>query len=207
MEPLYINIGQSVEVNEQTVLLKDIAKMSCSDRKIVSRLKTLKIISVQEKTYGRYVVSVLAIIEKIHEIYPQLEIVNLGEAQFLLTYRAPEKVNKFCTVLKVAFLCVGGFLGAAFAIMTFNNDVGITELFKQVYKQFTGNESNGFTALEISYSIGIAIGITVFFNHIFGRKLSEDPTPIEVEMKKFEKDINTMLIDTCTREESIIDVD
>lgn len=99
------------------------------------------------------------------------------------------------------------FLGAAFAIMTFNNDVGITELFEQVYKQFTGNESNGFTALEISYSIGIAIGITVFFNHIFGRKLSEDPTPIEVEMKKFEKDINTMLIDTCTREESIIDVD
>ena len=207
MEPLYINIGQAVEVNEQTVLLKDIAKMSCSDRKIVSRLKTLKIISVQEKTYGRYVVSVLAIIEKIHEIYPQLEIINLGEAQFLLTYRAPEKVNRFCTVLKVAFLCVGGFLGAAFAIMTFNNDVGITELFEQVYKQFTGNESNGFTALEISYSIGIAIGITVFFNHIFGRKLSEDPTPIEVEMKKFEKDINTMLIDTCTREESIIDVD
>lgn len=47
----------------------------------------------------------------------------------------------------------------------------------------------------------------MFFNHIFGRKLSEDPTPIEVEMKKFEKDINTMLIDTCTREESIIDVD
>ncbi len=207
MEPLYINIGQAVEVNEQTVLLKDIAKMSCSDRKIVSRLKTLKIISVQEKTYGRYVVSVLAIIEKIHEIYPQLEIVNLGETQFLLTYRAPEKVNKFCIILKVAFLCVGGFLGAAFAIMTFNNDVGITELFEQVYKQFTGNESNGFTALEISYSIGIAIGITVFFNHIFGRKLSEDPTPIEVEMKKFEKDINTMLIDTCTREESIIDVD
>lgn len=207
MEPLYINIGQSVEVNEQTVLLKDIAKMSCSDRKIVSRLKTLKIISVQEKTYGRYVVSVLAIIEKIHEIYPQLEIVNLGETQFLLTYRAPEKVNKFCIILKVAFLCVGGFLGAAFAIMTFNNDIGITELFEQVYKQFTGNESNGFTALEISYSIGIAIGITVFFNHIFGRKLSEDPTPIEVEMKKFEKDINTMLIDTCTREESIIDVD
>ena len=207
MEPLYINIGQSVEVNEQTVLLKDIAKMSCSDRKIVSRLKTLKIISVQEKTYGRYVVSVLAIIEKIHEIYPQLQIINLGEAQFLLTYRAPEKVNKFCTVLKVAFLCFGGFLGAAFAIMTFNNDVGITELFAQVYKQFTGSESNGFTALEISYSIGIAVGITVFFNHIFGRKLSEDPTPIEVEMKKFEKDINTMLIDTCTREESIIDVD
>ena len=112
MEPLYINIGQAVEVNEQTVLLKDIAKMSCSDRKIVSRLKTLKIISVQEKTYGRYVVSVLAIIEKIHEIYPQLEIVNLGEAQFLLTYRAPEKVNKFCTILKVAFVCRRIFRGS-----------------------------------------------------------------------------------------------
>lgn len=41
----------------------------------------------------------------------------------------------------MAFCVSGGFLGAAFAIMTFNNDVGITELFAQVYKQFTGSES------------------------------------------------------------------
>lgn len=207
MEPLYLNIGQSVELDVQSVTLGDIAKMSCADKKIISRLKTVKIINIKDKSYGRYVISVLAIIEKIHEVYPTLEIVNIGESQFLLTYRAPKKINVAAQVLKIAALCIAAFFGAAFTIMTFNNDVGVAEVFKQVYEQFMGKESNGFTPLEISYSIGIAVGIIGFFNHIFGRKLTVDPTPLEIEMKKYENDINSMLIDTCTREESMIDVD
>ncbi len=207
MEPLYLNIGQSVELDVQSVTLDDIAKMSCSDKKIISRLKTVKIINIKDKSYGRYVISVLAIIEKIHEVYPALEIVNIGESQFLLTYRAPKKTNVAAQVLKIAAVCIAAFFGAAFTIMTFNNDVGVAEVFKQVYEQFTGKESNGFTPLEISYSIGIAVGIIGFFNHIFGRKLTVDPTPLEIEMKKYENDVNSMLIDTCTREESMIDVD
>lgn len=46
----------------------------------------------------------------------------------------------------------------------------------------------------------------MFFNHFFGRNLSTDPTPLEVEMKIYEKDINTMLIESCSRKEQIIDV-
>lgn len=207
MEPLYLNIGQSVEVSFQSVTLDDIAKMTCSDRKIISRLKTLKIINVKDESYGRYVISVLAVIEKIHEIYPQLEIVNLGESEFLLTYREPDKSSKLIIFAKMVFVCFAAFFGAAFAIVTFNNDVGVPEVFGRIYESFTGNKSDGFTLLEISYSVGIAVGITGFFNHFFGRKLSVDPTPIEIEMKKYEKDINTMLINTCTREESVVDVD
>lgn len=207
MDSLYLNIGQSVEVNTQSVTLDDIAKMSCADKKIVSRLKTIKIINIKEKTYGRYVISVLEIIEKIHEVYPALEIVNMGEAEFLLTYREQQNPNPALTFIKIFFVCIASFFGATFTIMTFNNDVGVAEVFMQAYEKFMGKESNGFTPLEISYSIGLAVGIIGFFNHFFGRKLSEDPTPLEVEMKKYEDDINTMLIQTCTREGEIMDVD
>ena len=91
--------------------------------------------------------------------------------------------------------------------MTFNNDVGVNQVFQQVYELMTGQPSDGFTMLEITYSIGIAVGIIVFYNHFGGKKITKDPTPMEVEMRQYENDVNTTLIDGCNRKETSIDVD
>jgi stage V sporulation protein AA len=52
-----------------------------------------------------------------------------------------------------------------------------------------GQEKPPVTELEISYSIGLGIGIIVFFNHIRNKKLTKDLTPLEVEMKKYNEDL------------------
>ena len=69
-----------------------------------------------------------------------------------------------------------------------------------------GTPAKGINILEISYSIGLAIGIIVFFNHIGGRRITKDPTPIEVEMRIYETDVNTALIETSDRQGDTIDV-
>ena len=43
--------------------------------------------------------------------------------------------------------------------------------------------------IAFSYSIGLAVGIIVFFNHFSKKKLTKDPTPIEIEMKKYNQDL------------------
>ena len=83
--------------------------------------------------------------------------------------------------------------------MTFNNDVSINKLFAQLYEQFTGTVSDGFTVLEIAYSIGLGLGIIIFFNHFAGRKITADPTPMEVQMRTYEDNINTTLIESSNR--------
>ena len=50
------------------------------------------------------------------------------------------------------------------------------------------------------------MGIIVFFNHFAVAKLSTDPTPIEVEMRLYEDNINKTLIQNDGRKESGIDV-
>ena len=60
--------------------------------------------------------------------------------------------------------------------------------------------------MELAYSAGLAAGIIIFFNHIGGRRITKDPTPIEVEMRVYEKDVNTALIETAEREGKIKDV-
>ena len=90
--------------------------------------------------------------------------------------------------------------------MTFNNDAGTSQLFKQIYKLFMGQESDGFSVLELSYSIGLTIGILVFFNHFGKKKFSVDPTPIEVEMRLYENDIQTTIIADYGRKGQELDV-
>ena len=71
----------------------------------------------------------------------------------------------------------------------------------------TGTNSDGFTILEISYSIGLGLGIVVFFNHFARWKITTDPTPLEVEMRLYEENICKTLIDQADRKEKEIDVD
>ena len=91
--------------------------------------------------------------------------------------------------------------------MAFHNDIGIVDLFNGIHTMLTGTESNGYSILELSYSIGLSVGIIIFFNHIGGKRITKDPTPIEVEMRIYEDDVNQTLIDYADRMNMEMDVE
>ena len=93
------------------------------------------------------------------------------------------------------------FFGGAFSIMTFNTDVDTAGLFMKVYEQITGRVSNGKTILELSYSIGIGLGVVFFFNHFGKWKITEDPTPMEVEMREYEDQVDLTILEMERRKE------
>ena len=62
------------------------------------------------------------------------------------------------------------------------------------------------TPLEVGYSIGLPVGILLFFNHFTSWKFSLDPTPLEVEMRLYEENVNKTLIQNEERKEDDIDV-
>ncbi len=204
---LYLKIDQNIEVDHVDVRLGDVAKLECTDAAVRNRLKTLKILKIQADKSNRYVFSVLKVVELIHEIYPDLEIQNMGESDFIVDYESSEYARDRWSFLKVALVSVTVFIGSAFSIMTFNNDVGVTQVFSQVYQLVMGRASDGFTMLEAMYSVGIAVGILVFYNHVGGKRITKDPTPMEVEMRQYEDDVNMTLIEGCNRKETSIDVD
>ena len=134
----------------------------------------------------RFVISVLRVIECIHQEFPYVEVINEGEKDLIISYKEDKVQNFFLRLGKVCIISGITFLGAAFSIMSFNNDVSITKLFGQIYELVMGQPTDGFTVLEFAYSIGLIIGILTFFNHFGKKKFSVDPTPIEVEMRMYE---------------------
>ena len=203
---LYMKIERNVVVTERKVKLSDIAKFECIDKNIINHINTITVLTFPKERVAPYVVSVLKIIEMIHEIYPNITVNNEGETSFVINLKEKEPA-KWIKIIKVLFVCMITFFGASFSIMTFNNDVGLDTMFIQLYSLMTGYESSGFTVLEISYSLGIGVGILIFFNHFKYKKAESDPTPIQVEMEMYEEDLESALIDTASRKGEIIDVD
>ena len=150
--------------------------------------------------------SVLKIIELIHEEYPNVDISNEGESDFIVEYIPYPVKPKWINAIKTALLCVVVFFGSAFTIMAFNNDIGVNQVFSKFYLQVMGSGPGGVSELEVSYCIGLGLGIVIFFNHVGRKKITPDPTPIQVEMRKYETDIDTTFIENAGRKGHSIDV-
>lgn len=211
-DTLYLKIDQNVLVHKPNVVLRDIASLTCTNASVVSKLKTMKVHTFHETVGGKKdkqqieVFSILKIIELIGKEYPSLDIQNLGEKDFVLEY-IPKDEAKWWGIVKAVAICILVFFGSSFTIMTFNNDVGVADVFKKFYQQVMGKTSRGFTTLEVCYSIGLALGILIFFNHVGRKKVTHDPTPMQVQMRKYEQDVDTTFIENCSRKGTNIDVD
>ena len=208
-ETVYIKADRNVEVTKPEVTLGDVLKIECSNPNMVPKLNTLKLLKfhhTDKKHQNRTAVSILRVIQCIHEQYPKIDVQNMGETDFIVTYEEQQTAGGAVHYMKAAVVVVISFIGAAFSIMAFNNDVDTTKMFSQIYELLTGNKSDGFTILELTYCIGLVIGILTFFNHFGKKKFSVDPTPMEVEMRLYENDIQSTLIETYSRKEKELDV-
>jgi stage V sporulation protein AA len=174
-DTVYLKGDRDVEVQKTDITLSDIVSLECSNKDIVPKLKALKIMKIPDKGKQRFVISILKIIACIHAEYPGLEIQNMGEQDIIVTYEEQKTPGMLWHIIKTAFVALITFCGSAFAIMTFNNDVSVPKLFSQIYKYVTGSTSDGFTILEVTYSIGLTIGILVFFNHFGKKRFTVDP--------------------------------
>ena len=132
-DTLYLKIGKNVVVTDRRVTLGDVAKMECTDQAALRQIRQKKLYSFRaeddkKKKNTLVVFSVLKVIELIHEDYPNLDISNEGESDFIVEYvKSPEK-PVWMNCLKTVILCILIFFGAAFTIMAFNNDVGVTDV-------------------------------------------------------------------------------
>ena len=209
---VYIKLEQKTQLMKNDVTVGDLGTVFCKDLNVQSYVRTIQLhkfsnVKRTAKNPNRVIISVLQIVKVIQEKYPGYTVINLGEADAVVELVKVKKEKNIFMWIKVILICLICFFGTAFTIIAFHNDIGITAVFAKFYENVTGNESRGFSVLEVSYTIGLAAGMCIFFNHIGGRRLTKDPTPIEVEMRIYEDEVNRALIATAEREGKEIDVD
>lgn len=202
---LYVKVSQNVPARKRNLKIEDVATLYSVNKTMVKKLNQAPFYTLPQNPEKLTMFTITKVYEAIHRVYPKITIENLGEKDFILEYETEKKPGRVAEYIKVAAVALILFFGAAFTIMTFNEDVNISGVFDKVYRMVTGEMRMEGGILEISYAIGLPIGILVFYNHFRRRDAKNDPTPIQVEMRTYEEQMNKAMIKTSEREGETID--
>lgn len=206
-ETVYLKLERDVKAITYDVSVNNVAAVSCNDAAMSAKIKTMKLFHLDVKKSKREIISVIKVIDMIIKEFPEAEIQSIGEMECIVEYVGDKHTSKIWDVVKIIFVSLIAFFGAGFAIMTFNEDVAVQDVFGKLHEYVFGSTAQGPGVLEFTYSIGLALGIILFYNHIGGQRITKDPTPIEVQMRVYENDVNNALVETANRKGELIDVD
>ncbi|MDN4527323.1 stage V sporulation protein AA [Fictibacillus fluitans] len=188
---VYIRMRQKVQVVlGQPVTLGTAAQIVASPA-IQKKLQTLVIYEVKPADKHLIVLDVMKVVQHIQHVLPGIEIQTVGPAQSILEIQYKKKKLTPVYFVLVWLLL---FIGSALAIMNFHEDVSMQVVHQKIYYMVTGHYDNQPLVLQIPYSLGLGIGMVLFFNHVFKKRLNEEPSPLEVEMFKYQQDLDQYVV-------------
>ena len=184
---IYIRMRNRVQVKpDESLLLKDIAQIIASEQ-IYEKLKALPIQKVTPKDHNILIIDAMKVIKFILDIFPEYEVQVLGPPQTIIEVIFRKKGMSIPFFILVWFLL---FFGAALTIMNFHEDVSMQSVQERLYVLLTGRVDEKPLLFQIPYSIGIGLGMILFFNHVFKKRINEEPSPLEVEMFNYQQSLD-----------------
>lgn len=175
---------------QENITLGQIAQIIAPD-KYEKVLKNLIIYQSSKKDQHLIVIDIMQVIKTINDKFPALEVKNFGNPEIIIEIIAEKKKPHF---LAISFVWLLLFVGSGLAILNFHHDVNMLEVHKRLYYLITGIENNRPLLLQIPYSLGIGIGMILFFNHVFKKKINEEPSPLEVEMFLYQQNLDQYVV-------------
>lgn len=188
---IYIRLRKHVSLKPDIpVTLAEIAQILapswCEDE-----LKQLVVMTPKRQDGNRIVIDMLQIIKLIRSKFPELKVEYVGEPHTLIEIAGSEREpSRFLFILVWLLL----FFGSMLTIMNFHADVSMPEVMIRIVEIITGQHDEHPYWFQSMYSLGIGLGMIVFFNHLFRKKWNEEPTPLEVEMYLYQENIDQFVV-------------
>ncbi|TCT25639.1 stage V sporulation protein AA [Melghiribacillus thermohalophilus] len=188
---VYIRLKNYIKATEkQKLMLKDIAYIT-GNSKFIPRLKHTFIYQLKSSDQKYIVMDIFTVITELHEQFPNIEFQPVGPNQTIVEI---ERRKRQPNLLAVTGIWILLFVGSGMAIMNFHYDVSMQEVQQKLHYMLTGEQQKFPLWIQIPYSIGLGLGMILFFNHVFKKRFNEEPSPLEVEMFNYEQDLNQYVI-------------
>lgn len=187
MEIVYIRLKKKLEVTPNKQLqMKDIALIASSSV-LKRRVENTFIDFTIHKKDPVRVLDGFLILEKLQQQFPDCDLQLVGPTQTILYLH---KQTRAPSIVLASMIWLLLFVGSAMAIMNFHYDVSMQEVQQKLHFLITGKQVDQPLWLQIPYSIGLGVGMILFFNHLFKKRFNEEPSPLEVEMFKYQQDLD-----------------
>lgn len=183
---LYIRLRKRVRIDKgSAIYLGQVADLFAQPQ-AEEKLKRIALYRPSEIDGNLVLIDMMQIVKKVKEVWPQVTIEHFGEPQTIVEIRTQTRPVHWIVLLAAWILL---FVGSGLAIMNFHTDVSMPEVHRKLYTMITGKQDDHPLVLQIPYSIGIGVGMVLFFNRLFKKKFNEEPTPLDVEMFMYEENV------------------
>jgi len=184
---VYIRFKKSIQVEGlKEIKLKDIALISTKSKK-KSALEQTKIYQITKKDHNIIIIDSFFVIDYLNKVNEDLEFQSIGPIQTIIRV---EQSKQKPPILIVAGVWLILFIGTAMTIMNFHYDVSMQEVQQKLHYLLTGKENKFPLWIQIPYSLGLGVGMLLFLNHWFKKKINEEPSPLEVELFNYQQDLD-----------------
>ncbi|MUK87219.1 stage V sporulation protein AA [Ornithinibacillus sp. L9] len=183
-EIVYLRMKKNLELDRmQELQLKHIAFITTQSKR-KRELENARIYRITEKDQDLVVIDSFLVIDHLNRLYPNLEIQLIGPTHTIVRiYRR----KKLPSTLIASVVWILLFIGTAMTIMNFHYDVSMQEVQQKLHFLLTGEENEYPLWIQIPYSIGLGLGMLLFFNHWFNKRFNEEPSPLEVEIFNYQQ--------------------
>lgn len=172
------------------VKLGDVAQLA-GDSSVVELLQNEIVYKITAHDKTHVVIDVMKVIEIIQQKASHVQINLLGSGQTLVEI-IYEKKKAHPIFFGLVWLL--HFIGAALAIIYFHEDVSMQQVHQRLYYMITGEFNAQPLLFQIPYSLGLGLGMVLFFNHVFQKRINEEPSPLEVEMFQYQQSLDQYVI-------------
>ncbi|CAI6057125.1 hypothetical protein COHCIP112018_01722 [Cohnella sp. JJ-181] len=189
---VYLRLRRRVDVMPGAIItLGDIASIE-ADSRYEDRIGKLVIWKMRPEDGNLLMIDMLQIVRLIRRLDPSLTVETFGEPHVLLEVTSEGKVKPRYLLLVAAWLLL--FFGSGMAIMNFHADVDMPVVQRRIVELLTGRPDRHAWLFEVPYSLGVGLGMLIFFNRVFRKRLNDEPNPLEVEMFMYQQNVNHYVI-------------
>ncbi|WEK55634.1 MAG: stage V sporulation protein AA [Candidatus Cohnella colombiensis] len=189
---VYVRLRRRIVVKPNTVItLGQVARIVTTPA-LATKLNLIRLLQVTDKDGNLVLIDMLQIVQAIREAVPRIVIESFGEPHVLLevTNSGDIKPRKWLLVLVWLLL----FFGSGMAMMNFHADVNMPAVQMRITELITGHRTEHPWLFQIPYSLGVGLGMLLFFNRLLRLRHQDEPTPLEVEMFMYQENVNHFVI-------------
>lgn len=130
-----------------------------------------------------------------------IEIININCRDVRLNFLKPDDVIIFfedekkdtTKYIRIFIISIVVLMGSIMGIMNFHADVNMAHSQFMMVDAITNNPKENLPYFQIPYSLGIGLGVAVFFNKFIPTYSKGEPSPLDLKIKSLNKEIENEL--------------
>ena len=177
------------DIRKREIYLKDIYSVYPKEHEVKVEDIIFRHYENNELIYD--VIHLGEVIEVLKKELPQAHINFLKSDDIVIYFDKGKKDRtKYLRVLAVSIVVL---MGSIMGIMNFHADVNMDQSQSKMVNLLTGDAKTYLPYFQIPYSVGIGIGVALFFNKFIPTYSKHEPSPMDLKMVSLNKEIENQL--------------